>query len=253
MKQRIVLAYDGTPQGSAAISWLAERHQADVVTLTLDAGGGIALDGIRDQSLGRGAIRAHVLEVQEEFARDVVISAAQAGTFGRDLSLTTWLRPLLARKLVDVAHIEKASAVAYVSYAADDAALEGMIAVLDPALSVIVKDAGGDDGPRPVAPRRSVANASSIATPAQVEIAFKDDVPVTVNGIAMRLPELLESLATIASEHGIGAGAHPFSPAAAVLHVAYGARTPSRDAVVRLKLSHGACTVCEDVTGQVSR
>jgi argininosuccinate synthase len=246
MKQRIVLAYDGSPDGSAAISWLGEHHQADVVTLTLDVGNGMALDGLRDQSLGRGAIRAHVLEVHEEFAREVVIPAAQAGTFGPGTSLTTLVRPLLARKLVDVARIEKASAVAVVSYGGEAAGMEGMIAVLDPALSVIVKGAGRDDRPLPPQ-RKSVASSSVIATPAQVEIAFKDGVPSTINGITMRLPELLESLATIASEHGIAGGEHAFAPAATVLHAAYVALTPSTDGVVRLKLSHGACTVCEDV------
>ena len=246
MKQRIVLAYDGSPEGSTAISWLAEQHQADVVTLTLDVGGGMGLDGIRDHALGRGAIRAHVLDVHEEFAREVVIPAAQAGTFGPGTALATLVRPLLARKLVDVARIEKASAVALISYGGDDAGLEGMIAVLDPALPVIVKNVASDA--RPSAPqRKSVASSAPIATPAQVEIAFKDGVPVTINGIAMRLPELLESLSTIASEHGLAGGEHAFAPAETVLHAAYLALTAAHDGVVRLKLSHGECTVCEDV------
>jgi argininosuccinate synthase len=246
MKQRIVLAYDGTPDGSNAIAWLAARHDADVVTLTLDIGAGEALDGVRDLALGRGAVRAHVLEVQEEFAREVVIPAARTGAFGPDASLGALLRPLLAKKLVDVARIEKASAVAFVTRGPDDARLTGLIAVLDPALSVIVKPASGEPPSRPL--RRKPAPDSSLsATPAHVDLQFKDGMPTAINGIPMRLPELLESLATIAAEHGIASGERPFAPAAAVLHAAYSALARSRDGSVRLKLSQASCEVCEDV------
>jgi argininosuccinate synthase len=246
MKPRIVLAYDGSPDGSNAIAWLADEHDADVVTLTLDIGGGAPLDGVRDASLGRGAIRAHVLEVHEEFARAVAIPAAQAGTWAAGVSLAAIVRPLLAKKLVDVARIEKASAVAFVTHGEDDGGLEAQIAVLDPSLSVLVRQ-GSSDARQPVATRRPSPASAAIATPAHVEIAFKDSLPTSINGIAMRLPELLESLATIAAEHGIASGEHAFVPAVTVLHAAYVALAPARDGAVRLKLSNGEYSVSEPV------
>lgn len=241
MKQRIVLAYDGSAESSSAISTLARQHDADVVTLTLDFGGGAALDGVRDQSLGLGATRAHVLEVQEEFARDIILPAAQAGTFRAGVSVAAIARPLLARKLVDVARIEKAARVAYVARGEDDRRLESLIAVLDPALSIAAIEAAPAADPAKPVQRRSHSTSSV----AQVEITFKDNVPTTINGISMRLPELLESVATIAAEHGIAGGEHAFGPAATVLHAAYVALAGSRDGVVRLRLSDGTCNVSE--------
>jgi argininosuccinate synthase len=244
MKQRIVLAYDGSAESSEAISALARQHDADVVTLTLDLGGGAPLDGIRDQSLGRGATRAHVLEVQEEFARDIILPAAQAGTFGPAVPVAAIARPLLARKLVDVARIEKATQIAYVARGEDDSRLESLVTGLDPALSLIAIDAPRADSPAKPVQRRP----SSRSSVAQVEITFKDNVPTTINGIGMRLPELLESVATIAAEHGIAPGEHAFVPAATVLHAAYLALAGSRDGVVRLKIADGTCAVTEPAT-----
>jgi argininosuccinate synthase len=246
MKQRVVLAYDGRPETSGAIAWLGTEHDADVVTLTLDLGGGAPLDGLRDVSLGRGAIRAHVLEVHEEFARDVLIPAAQAGTF-RGRSIAALVAPLLARKLVDVARIEKASAIAYVTRDQDRDDLEAPIYRLDPAIPVIAitgtaADVRGSDRQRKSVPALPAAH---------VDISFVDSVPTAINAIAMRLPELVESLATIAAEHGIVSAEHALLPAAIVLHAAYLALAPARDGTVRLKLLNGNCHVEEGATARV--
>ena len=63
---RIVLAFTGGPDTSAAIPWLREHHDAEVVTVTLDLGQGRVLEDVRDRALAKGAIRAHVLDVREE-------------------------------------------------------------------------------------------------------------------------------------------------------------------------------------------
>ena len=73
MKERIVLAYAGGLQTSVAIPWLAEAYGAEVVTLTLDLGQGRDLEEIRDRALATGAVRAHVLDAREEFARDFAL------------------------------------------------------------------------------------------------------------------------------------------------------------------------------------
>jgi argininosuccinate synthase len=238
MKQRIVLAHDGSPETSHAISWLARHHDADVVTLTLDFGGGMLLDGIRALALGNGAIRAHVLEVQDEFARDIIVPAAQAGAVGA--SVETLARPLLARKLVDIARIEKAAAVAYAPRGEGGTSLEGLIAALDRELTVIpVTGAGAAARERSKTGRKSLP----LAVSAHVELTFNGGLPTTINGIPMRLPELLESLATIAGEHGIGSSEHVFMPAVTVLHAAYRALAPQQDGAVRLKLADGRSEV----------
>jgi argininosuccinate synthase len=253
MKQRIVLAYDGTPEAADAIAWLARQHDADVVTLTLDLGGGAPLDGLRDLSLGRGALRAHVLDVQEEFAREIVVPAARTGAWGPGRSVPALVAPLLARKLVDVARIEKAAAVAYVPQD-DEGALVASLAVLEPDLTILPVDTAvatvGPGSHSVASSRKAVAGSSAASVPAQVDLSFADGVPTTINGIAMRLPELLESLATIATGHGLPAAEHVFMPAAAVLHAAYAALAPARTGTVRLKLSDGRCHIEESATAR---
>ena len=79
MKQRIVLAYSGSAESTAAIRTLAAQHQAEVVTLTVDVGQGGELEEVRDRALAAGAARAHVIDAREEFARAYALPALQAG------------------------------------------------------------------------------------------------------------------------------------------------------------------------------
>jgi len=113
--ERIVLAYSGGLDTSVAIPWLAERYGAEVIAVTLDLGQGENLDSARDRALATGAVNAYVLDVQQEFAHDYILPAVQAGAIYEDrYPLATALgRPLIARKLVEIAHVEKASGIAH--------------------------------------------------------------------------------------------------------------------------------------------
>jgi argininosuccinate synthase len=115
MMERIVLAYSGGLDTSVAIPWLAERYEAEVIAVTLDLGQGRELDKIRERALATGASRCHVLDVREEFARDYILPALQAGAIYEDrYPLATSLgRPLIARKLVEIAGMEQATAIAH--------------------------------------------------------------------------------------------------------------------------------------------
>ena len=81
--QRIVLAYSGGLDTSVAIPWLAEKYGAEIVAVTLDLGQGRELEDVRDRALATGAVRAHVLDVREEFARDYVLPALKADAIHR--------------------------------------------------------------------------------------------------------------------------------------------------------------------------
>ena len=109
--ERIVLAYSGGLDTSVAIAWLAEKYDAEVIAVTLDLGQGRELTDVRERALAVGAARAHVLDVRDEFARDYILPALQAGALYEDrYPLATALgRPLIARKLVEVARMEGAS------------------------------------------------------------------------------------------------------------------------------------------------
>ena len=113
--KRIVLAYSGGLDTSVAIPWLAERYGAEVIAVTLDLGQGKELNDVRERALGVGAVRAHVIDVREEFAKDFILPALQAGAVYEDkYPLATALgRPLIASKLVEIARIESATAIAH--------------------------------------------------------------------------------------------------------------------------------------------
>src|SRR5688572_32078984 len=99
---RIVLGYSGGLDASAAVPWLKEKYQAEVIAVTLDLGQGRELNQIRERAIATGAIRCHVLDVREEFARDYILPALQAGAMYEErYPLATALgRPLIAKKLV---------------------------------------------------------------------------------------------------------------------------------------------------------
>ena len=82
--ERIVLAYSGGLDTSLAISWLADRYHAEIVTVTMDLGQGKELEDARERALALGALRAHVLDLREEFARGFVLPALQAGAIYED-------------------------------------------------------------------------------------------------------------------------------------------------------------------------
>ncbi|HEY7059091.1 MAG TPA: argininosuccinate synthase [Vicinamibacterales bacterium] len=113
--ERIVLGYSGGLDTSIAIPWLAERHQAEVIAVTVDVGQGRELTDLRARALALGAVRAHVLDARDEFAREYIVPAMQAGALYEDrYPLATALaRPLIAKKLVEVARMEGATAVAH--------------------------------------------------------------------------------------------------------------------------------------------
>ena len=113
--ERIVLAYSGGLDTSVAIPWLAGKYGAEIVAVTMDLGQGKELEAVRDRALAAGAVRAHVLDVREEFARDYVLRALKADAMYEDrYPMGTALgRPLIARKLVEIAAIEQAGAIAH--------------------------------------------------------------------------------------------------------------------------------------------
>jgi argininosuccinate synthase len=251
--ERIVLAYSGGLDTSVAIPWLAKTYGADVVAVTMDLGQGRALDAVRERALAIGAVRAHVLDLREEFARDFILPALRACAIYEDrYPLATALgRPVIAKHLVEIAHIEGASVIAHggTNEGNDHVRLETVARALDPALTVIAPAMSWGFSRQEAiayARQRSIpvpANAESpysidtnlwgrsiqcgvLEDPwqeppeeiylltkspdeapdaaAYVEIEFDRGAPVSVNGVAMALVELIQSLETIAGEHGVG-------------------------------------------------
>ena len=260
---RIVQIFSGGTLAAAAVRALAESRT--VVTLTLDIGQAQELTGVRERALASGAPRAHVLDVRDELARQHFWPAVQAG---RDVLRHPGavLAPLLAAKLVELAAIEDASAVAHEWSGADAARIEEAVRTLAPHLRVLapLADAGTsafDDatlwsGTRIAADAPfELTRAPADAPPegASIEISFASGVPRRLNGIDMSLVEAIESLETLAGAHGVGRIALDQeswveAPAAVVLQTAYAALVSAAasgllDGTVTLRLRQGDCRV----------
>jgi hypothetical protein len=136
---RIVLAYSGNPTTTVAISWLAEQYGAEVVTVTLDLDQRTGLEATRDRALAAGAVRAHVVDACDEFARDFIVPALRAGavTPDGDLVMAALTRPVIAKHLVAIAQLEGAAAVAHGSAGERVHCFESLVRDLDPSLIVL--------------------------------------------------------------------------------------------------------------------
>ncbi|HXG26499.1 MAG TPA: argininosuccinate synthase [Candidatus Binatia bacterium] len=113
--EKIVLAYSGGLDTSVAIAWLRERYDVEVVTLTVDVGGGSLRPGAPQRAMRAGASRAYVVDARTRFVEGFVWPALQAGAVyqGAYPLATALARPLIAQLLVEVAHAEGADAVAH--------------------------------------------------------------------------------------------------------------------------------------------
>ncbi len=113
--KKVVLAYSGGLDTSVAVAWLREQHGADVVTLTVDVGGGSLRAGVADRALSAGASRAYVVDARRQFVEGFVWPAVRAGAVyqGAYPLATALARPLIAQLLVEVAQREGADAVAH--------------------------------------------------------------------------------------------------------------------------------------------
>lgn len=141
MSPKIILAYSGGLDTSVAIHWMREKYGVDIVTLTLDLGQADDLAQIETKSKDVGAVSHHTLDVKREFVEDYVFPAIKAnGLYEWKYPVSTALaRPLIARKLVDLAHKEGAVGVAHgcTGKGNDQVRFEVAVKSYDPALKII--------------------------------------------------------------------------------------------------------------------
>ncbi|MBU8879703.1 argininosuccinate synthase [Bacillus sp. FJAT-29790] len=139
-KAKVVLAYSGGLDTSVAIKWLEEQGYA-VVACCLDVGEGKDLKFIQEKALTVGAIQSYVIDAKEEFASDYALMALQAhALYENKYPLISALsRPLIAKKLVEVAEKEGAVAVAHgcTGKGNDQVRFEVAIQALNPDLQVL--------------------------------------------------------------------------------------------------------------------
>jgi argininosuccinate synthase len=140
-KPRIVVAYSGGLDTSVMVRWLIEKTGADIITATGDLGQKKELDGVQEKAYQTGAVRAHIVDLREEFVHGYVFPALKAGAlYEKTYPMATSLgRPLLAKLLVDIARKEGATMVAHgcTGKGNDQVRFEVSVAALAPEMKVI--------------------------------------------------------------------------------------------------------------------
>ena len=218
--ERIVLAHAGGLDTVVTIPWLAETYRAEIIAVTVDLGQKKEwLEEARDRALATGAVRAHVVDVRDEFAREYLARGLKAGLFQDDPVATaeTLARPLIAQTVVSIAGIEQARAVAHGDRGGSGgASLARAVRAIDPTLTVLAVPAsmslprdqrssmteGGDDR---AVPFRTIASWPE--EPAYVDIALQRGVPTGINGVSMGWSDLADSLDILTRAHGVGPSA----------------------------------------------
>ncbi|MGZ8528446.1 MAG: argininosuccinate synthase, partial [Candidatus Limnocylindrales bacterium] len=138
---KVVLAYSGGLDTSVAVAWLKEQFGVEVVTLTVDVGGGSLRPGVGRRAMTAGATKAYVVDARERFVTDFVWPHLRANALyqGAYPLATALARPLIAQLLVEVASREGADAVAHgcTGKGNDQVRFDVAVHALDPGLEVV--------------------------------------------------------------------------------------------------------------------
>lgn len=141
MKEKVILAYSGGLDTTVIIPWLKENYDYDVVAVCVDVGQGTETDGLEEKAIKTGAVKYYLLNVEDEFVVDYVYPTVKADAVyeGKYLLGTSIARPLIAKKLVEIAHKENATAICHgaTGKGNDQVRFELGIKALDPDLKII--------------------------------------------------------------------------------------------------------------------
>ena len=138
---KIVLAYSGGLDTSIILRWLKENYDAQIIAFCADIGQEEELAGLDQKALSTGATKCVIDDLREEFARDFIFPMMQAGAIyeGQYFLGTSIARPLIAKRMVEIARAEKADAIAHgaTGKGNDQVRFELTAAALAPELRVI--------------------------------------------------------------------------------------------------------------------
>jgi argininosuccinate synthase len=115
MKKKIVLAYSGGLDTSVLLSWIKETYDAEVIAFCANIGQEEELRGLEKKAKMTGASKIYIDDLQEEFAKDFIFPMIQAGAIyeGQYFLGTSIARPLIAKRMVEIAKAEGATAIAH--------------------------------------------------------------------------------------------------------------------------------------------
>lgn len=140
-KQKVVLAYSGGLDTSIIIPWLKENFDYEVIAMVGDVGQGEDLGALREKAIKSGASKVYIEDLKKEFVEDFIFPTLKAGAIyeGKYLLGTSFARPLIAKRLVEIAEKEGAVAVAHgaTGKGNDQVRFELTVKALNPRLKII--------------------------------------------------------------------------------------------------------------------
>ncbi|MCL2766850.1 MAG: argininosuccinate synthase [Peptococcaceae bacterium] len=112
---KVVLAYSGGLDTSIIIPWLKENYSFDVIAMAADVGQKDELDHLNEKAIKSGATKLYIEDLKREFVEDFIYPTLKAGAIyeGKYLLGTSMARPLIAKRLVDIAKMEGAEAIVH--------------------------------------------------------------------------------------------------------------------------------------------
>ena len=140
-KEKFILAYSGGLDTSIIISWLKENYDAEVIAVAADVGQGEELEPLHEKALKSGASKLYIENLQETFVNDYIFPTLQAGAVyeGKYLLGTSFSRPIIAKRLVEIAEKEGATTIVHgcTGKGNDQVRFELGIKALNPHLKII--------------------------------------------------------------------------------------------------------------------
>ncbi|MDR2708565.1 MAG: argininosuccinate synthase [Elusimicrobiota bacterium] len=113
--KKVVLAYSGGLDTSIMIAWLKENYGCEVICVCADLGQGQEIEGLKEKALSTGASKIYIEDLTQEFVKDFIFPTIKAGAVYEKKYLlgTSFARPVIAKKLVEIALKENADAIAH--------------------------------------------------------------------------------------------------------------------------------------------
>jgi argininosuccinate synthase len=141
MKEKVVLAYSGGLDTSIIVPWLKENYDVEVIAACMDVGQGDDMKEVEKKAIKTGAVKVYIENLQEEFVTDYLYKGIKAGAVyeGKYLLGTSFARPVMAKRLVEIAHKEGAKYIAHgcTGKGNDQVRFELGIAAFDPTIKII--------------------------------------------------------------------------------------------------------------------
>ncbi|MCD2346449.1 argininosuccinate synthase [Clostridium guangxiense] len=141
MKEKVVLAYSGGLDTSVTIPWLKDNYDVDVIAVCVNVGQDDDMEKVKVKAIESGAAKIYVEDVKEEFVTDYLYQAIKWNAVyeGKYLLGTSFARPLIAKKLVEIAHKEGAAYICHgcTGKGNDQVRFETAIAAMDPYIKII--------------------------------------------------------------------------------------------------------------------